>query len=104
MEFDGRCPTIGEMASVSDDEWMQLPGIGPATLVTMHQVRQQASGEALTRRLTDAELVAERDRLRASLRSQNQQLRAIMAELRVRNLIPHQREQRRDSLSYVSWT
>jgi hypothetical protein len=134
MEFNGRCPSIGEVARVSEPKWLELPGIGQATLVAMRQVTQRLAGDIppLTK-LTDAELLAERDRLhhesrslraslhrkqeqlhamvtkllaevdrvrsegksqsnslRASLHQQQEQLHTIMAELRHRNLLPHQ--------------
>jgi hypothetical protein len=101
MEFNGRCPSRAEMASVSDAEWLKLPGVGPTVLMTMHQIRQQESTQT---RLTDAELLAERDRLRASLRLQNQRLGAVMAELRVRNLLPHQEKPQRRMPPYASLT
>ena len=31
-EFDGRCPTIREVASISDAQWLTVPNIGPTTL------------------------------------------------------------------------
>ncbi len=111
-EFEGRCPSIGEVASVPDAEWLQLPGIGPAVLMAMHRIRQQASGGASTRtRRTDAELLGERDRLqretsslRATLYLHEHQLRTIMAELRARNLLSQQEKLQRNLPSYTSTT
>jgi hypothetical protein len=31
-EFQGRCPTIREVASISDAQWLTVPNIGPTTL------------------------------------------------------------------------
>src|SRR3712207_3386504 len=31
-EFDGRCPSIREVASISDAQWLTVPNIGPTTL------------------------------------------------------------------------
>lgn len=111
-EFDGRCPSIGEVASVPDAEWLKLPGIGPAVLMTMHRIRYQVSQGASARtRRTDAELLAERDRLqgetsslRAALHFHEHQLRTITAELRARNLLSHQEKLQRDLPPYASMT
>ena len=97
MEFDGRCPSIAEAAGIPDAEWLHLPGIGPGILMAIRQVTQQGDRQASEEaKMTDAELLAERDRLkretsclRATLQLQEHQLRAIMAELRVRDLLPH---------------
>ncbi len=97
MEFDGRCPFIAEVAGIPDAEWLHLPGVGPGLLMAIRQITQQANGPSSAEaRLTDTELLAERDRLkretshlRATLQLQEHQLRAIMAELRVRDLLPH---------------
>ena len=111
-EFDGRCPSIGEVASVTDAEWLRLPGIGPAALMTMHRIRRQVSREAARQeRRTDAKLLAERDRLqritsslRAALHLHEHELRTVMAELRARNLLsPHEKLQQ-DLPSYPSTT
>jgi hypothetical protein len=98
MEFDGRCPSIAEVAEIPDAEWLHLPGIGAGILMAIRQVTLQTNEPSPTGvRMTDTELLAERDRLRletsclrATLQLQEHQLRAIMAELRVRNLLPHQ--------------
>ena len=108
LEFDGRCPSIGEVASVSDAEWLRLPGFGLATLVALRQVVQSVVRKTSTLgRLTDAELLAERDRLqmegnslREALHLQQHHLHAVMAELRLRNLIKERL--RRHSHVYVS--
>jgi len=31
-EFQGRCPTIRQVASISDAQWLTVPNIGPTTL------------------------------------------------------------------------
>ena len=110
LEFNGRCPSIGEVASVSDAEWLRLPGFGLATLVALRQVVQSVVRKTSTLgRLTDAELLTERDRLRregSSLREavhlHQHQLHAVMAELRLRNLIKE--KLRHHSRIYASLT
>ena len=106
-EFNGRCPTIGEVAGVSDAKWLQLPGFGPGALVVMHQITRGLVRKAATRSgMTDAALLAERDRLqseldylRATTRLQEDRLRTIMAELWVRSLLSHHETA---DVSYVS--
>ncbi len=96
-EFNGRCPTIGEVAGISDAKWLELPGFGPGALVVMRQITRGLVRKAATRSgMTDAALLAERDRLQSELgylrvttRLQEDRLRTIMAELWVRSLLSH---------------
>jgi hypothetical protein len=37
-EFGGRCPTVRDVISIPDAEWLKVPGIGPATLAELRQV------------------------------------------------------------------
>ncbi len=105
-EFNGRCPTIGEVAGISDAKWLQLPGFGPGALVVMRQITRGLVPKAPTRsNMTDAALLAERDRLqselgclRATARLHEDRLRTIMAELWVRSLLSTHRA---SAVSYV---
>ena len=107
MEFNGRCPSIGEVAGISDAKWLQLPGMGPGALVAMRQITQGLVRKVPKRaNLADAALLAERDRLqseisylRATLRLQEDRLRAVMTELGVRSLLSHHETV---DVSYVS--
>jgi hypothetical protein len=76
-EFKGRCPTVGEVAQISDSYWLATPAIGRKVLQTIravtHASRPQADPPALPR-LTNAELL---DRLE-SLREELQWLHAAV--------------------------
>ncbi|WP_230532654.1 hypothetical protein [Microvirga roseola] len=37
-EFHGRCPTIREVASISDAQWLTVPNIGPTTLEELRNI------------------------------------------------------------------
>src|SRR3712207_2179056 len=37
-EFQGRCPTIREVASISDAQWLTVPNIGPTTLEELRNI------------------------------------------------------------------
>ena len=39
-EFQGRCPTIREVASISDAQWLTVPNIGPTTLEELRSMTQ----------------------------------------------------------------
>jgi hypothetical protein len=111
-EFNGRCPTIGEAAAISDAKWLQLPGFGPGALVVMRQITRGLVRKAPARSgMTDAALLAERDRLqretsslRQALHLHKHQLRTIMAELRARNLLSQQEKLQRDFPSHTPAT
>ncbi|MBM6582772.1 hypothetical protein ILT44_21430 [Microvirga sp. BT689] len=58
--FEGRCPSKGEIAKVSDCLWLKSPGIGPAALKWIHSVisAPAASNETpLAAHLADIELL-----------------------------------------------
>jgi hypothetical protein len=66
-EFQGRCPTIREVASISDAQWLTVPNIGPTTLeelrsMTLHPTngedQQVAAG------MEDGELLSRINRLK----------------------------------------
>ena len=60
LEFGGRCPNLIEVATVSDRHWLECPGIGPATLKTIHSVisaRAKLADTTSAPRSTDAELL-----------------------------------------------
>ncbi len=69
-EFQGRCPTIREVASISDAQWLAVPNIGPTTLEELRNIASQdANGEAplLIEGIADTELLARLDRLQRDL-------------------------------------
>lgn len=54
-EFDGRCPSLQEVAEISDARWLSTPAIGP---VVLKKIRDLGQGDAAPSRLmTDAELL-----------------------------------------------
>ena len=98
--FGGRHPSISEMANISDDDLLKLPGVGPSTIRKIRLLTQDGlkSLSAMTG-LSDAELLQEHERQSAKLselhdefkqreRELNRLLRAIRLELRVRGLSP----------------
>jgi hypothetical protein len=98
--FGGRHPSISEMTSISDDDLLKLPGVGPSTIRKIRLLTQGGlkSLSAMTG-LSDAELLQEHERQSAKLselhdeckqreRELNRLLRAIRLELRVRGLSP----------------
>lgn len=98
--FRGRHPSISEMTSISDDDLLKLPGVGPSTIQKIRLLTQGGlkSLSAMTG-LSDAELLQEHERQSAKLselhdefeqreRELKRLLRAIRLELRVRGLSP----------------
>ncbi|MBM6582897.1 hypothetical protein ILT44_22075 [Microvirga sp. BT689] len=98
--FGGRSPSISEMAKISDDELLKLPGVGPSTI---RKIRLLIQGGvqffSATTELSDAELLQEHERqltrlseLRDEFKRREaefkRRLRAIRLELRVRGLSP----------------
>ncbi len=59
-EFQGRWPTVQEVAQISDRHWLATPDIGPTTLEKIHSVLhpQSGQGDSASSQMTDAELLA----------------------------------------------
>jgi len=79
-EFHGRCPTIREVASISDAQWLTVPNIGPTTLEELRsmatpvpdgEVPSPASG------IPDGELLSRLNRLQ-------RELNILVSEIRAR--------------------
>jgi hypothetical protein len=79
-EFQGRCPTIREVASISDAQWLTVPNIGPTTLEELRSMthptpngeqRQNPTG------MPDGELLSRLNRLQ-------RELNTIVGEIRAR--------------------
>jgi hypothetical protein len=69
-EFQGRCPTIREVASISDAQWLTVPNIGPTTLEELRNLALQPfNGEAsqIMTGMADADLLSRIDRLQREL-------------------------------------
>jgi hypothetical protein len=80
-EFQGRCPTIREVASISDSQWLTVPNIGPTTLEELRSMTQQlpngeGAGSAASS-IPDNELLSRLNRLQ-------RELNILVAEIRTR--------------------
>ncbi|WP_114945600.1 hypothetical protein [Microvirga calopogonii] len=79
-EFKGRCPTIREVASISDAQWLTVPNIGPTTLEELRSMTHSApNGEERpnTTGMPDGELLSRLNRLQ-------RELNIIVGEIRAR--------------------
>jgi hypothetical protein len=87
-EFQGRCPTIREVASISDAQWLTVPNIGPTTLEELRSMAQPISdGKDKTSATTmsDGELLSRLNRLQ-------RELNLIVGEIRTRLTTTHRRK------------
>lgn len=69
-EFKGRCPTIREVASISDAQWLTVPNIGPTTLEEIRRFIGEAPAEQRLQSLPvmdDGELLSRLNRLQREL-------------------------------------
>jgi hypothetical protein len=69
-EFQGRCPTIREVASISDAQWLTVPNIGPTTLEEIRRYIGEAPADQRLRELPtmdDGELLSRLNRLQREL-------------------------------------
>jgi hypothetical protein len=97
-DFQGRQPTVLEVASVPDAHWLTLPAMGPARLAYLRSLTQeickQLQPPALTRMTATQlqarydRLLARKDQLHTKLRETRDQLRATKAELWMRGIVP----------------
>jgi hypothetical protein len=71
QEFQGRRPTVQEVAQVSDRHWLATPEVGPSTLEKIHEVLQPqpCQGDGALPKMTDAELLDRLEYLQEELRS-----------------------------------
>jgi hypothetical protein len=79
-EFRGRCPTIREVASISDAQWLTVPNIGPTTLEELRSMTHPVpNGEAdpTSAGMPDSELLSRLSRLQ-------RELNIIVGEIRAR--------------------
>jgi hypothetical protein len=54
-EYDGRCPSLKEVADIPDAHWLSTPAIGP---VVLRKIRALSHNEApAPQQMTDAELL-----------------------------------------------
>jgi hypothetical protein len=102
VELGGRCPTVRDVLIMPDDEWLKVPGIGPVALAKLRQVTKNLPQKPLARALagwTDAELMAEHDRLlselvrlRKEVLRRQSRLRTMTAELRLREIVSREED------------
>jgi hypothetical protein len=69
-EFNGRCPTMREVANISDAQWLTVPNIGPTTLeelrsLTLHPPNGEDHHNGVD--MEDAELLSRLSRLQRDL-------------------------------------
>jgi hypothetical protein len=87
-EFHGRCPTIREVASISDSQWLTVPNIGPTTLEELRSMTQQhPNGEdaaSAASSIPDNELLSRLNRLQ-------RELNILVGEIRTRLSGAHSR-------------
>jgi len=78
-EFQGRCPSIREMAEIPDRQWLSIPDIGPRSVEIIHdlaEAAQQQTRRPRNARLTDAELLKRLEWLQKEVRWVQEFLRA----------------------------
>ena len=58
-EFQGRWPTVREIAQISDRQWLATPGVGPTVLEQIRSIAHapQQQDDSNLPQLTDAELL-----------------------------------------------
>jgi hypothetical protein len=69
-EFRGRCPTVREVASISDAQWLTVPNIGPTTLEELRTIAVAPPVEEQPESSTtmhDTELLSRLNRLQREL-------------------------------------
>jgi hypothetical protein len=79
-EFHGRCPTIREVASISDAQWLTVPNIGPTTLEELRSMATPVSDSEAASPATgipDGELLSRLNRLQ-------RELNILVGEIRAR--------------------
>jgi hypothetical protein len=98
--FGGRHPSISEIANISDDDLLKLPGVGPSTIRKIRLLTQGGlKSLSAVAGLSDTELLQEHERQSAKLNELRDEfkwqesevkrlLRPIRLELRVRGLAP----------------
>jgi hypothetical protein len=86
-EFQGRCPTIREVASIPDAQWLTVPNIGPTTLEELRSMTQPLPNEKERNpgaNMADGELLSRLNRLQ-------RELNLIVGEIRTRLATSHRK-------------
>jgi hypothetical protein len=79
-EFHGRCPTIREVASISDAQWLTVPNIGPTTL---EEIRRYIGDIPAEQRLQDLPTMEDGELL-SRLNRVQRELNLIISAIRTR--------------------
>jgi hypothetical protein len=82
-KFGGRCPSVRDVVSIPDADWLNLRGMGAKSLGRLWSVAQNVQRKARISPLagmTEAELQAEYDRLSDARKAIDDQLKAVRAE------------------------
>ena len=82
-QFDGRCPTVHEILSISHRKWLTLPGIGRTLLLELENVIQSEDvriegGSFET--FDDAEFLARLDRLQRDLKRLRHDVQVLISK------------------------
>ncbi len=88
-EFKGRCPSIREVAEISDRRWLKTPGVGPVVLKMIRSVTDEQQSRAP--QLSDAELLARLEWLQKELRWLEQQLKSRLLKVATEDETGHQK-------------
>jgi hypothetical protein len=88
-EFKGRCPSIREVAEISDRQWLKTPDIGPAALKMIRSVTDERQRQ--TARLSDGELLKRLEWLQKELRWLERQLKSRLPKMATGDETGHQR-------------
>jgi len=90
-EFQGRHPTLREVASIPPQKWLTAPGIGPASLVELEAIIREhqdwMTNNASSSR-ADAELADQLERMQHDLKRLRCELRSLIDEIRKKKLDP----------------
>jgi len=86
-EFQGRCPTIREVASISDAQWLTVPNIGRTTLEELRSMTHplpDGEGGSAAAQMPDTEILSRLSRLQ-------RELNILIGEIRTRLNATHSR-------------
>ena len=91
-EFEGRWPTVQEVAQISDRHWLATPDIGPSTLEKIHGVlNRQPSQRDSSPEMTEAELLERLEFIQQELRRIQRTLEAQIDKTSGKRLQSHDR-------------
>jgi hypothetical protein len=87
-EFQGRWPTVQEVAQIPDRHWLATPDIGPSSLEIIHSVLhpQPRQSDAAQSQLSDAELLERLESIQEELRRIQRTLEARIGKALRRRL------------------